>query len=135
MNCPENLSDALFERKLFLARRRAENQYKNLDEFSYITHLSSETLSYKGMVMPHALSEFYLDLQNENLVTSSCLFHQRFSTNTLPEWKLAQPFRYLAHNGEINTIQGNRNWASARAKYFHTDLLGCLLYTSDAADE
>ena len=124
VNCPESISDALFERKLFLARRRAENQYKNLDEFSYITHLSSETLSYKGMVMPHALSEFYLDLQNENLVTSSCLFHQRFSTNTLPEWKLAQPFRYLAHNGEINTIQGNRNWASARAKYFHTDLLG-----------
>ena len=75
------------------------------------------------MVMPNVLAEFYPDLLDERMKTSACLFHQRFSTNTLPEWRLAQPFRYLAHNGEINTIQGNRNWAIARTKYFRSDSL------------
>ena len=81
--------------------------------------MSSVTISYKGMIMPAALPEFYPDLRDPRMESSVCVFHQRFSTNTLPEWRLAQPFRFLAHNGEINTIQGNRNWAIARSKNFH----------------
>ena len=83
--------------------------------------LSSVTISYKGMVLPEVLQDFYPDLNDPRLESSVCLFHQRFSTNTLPEWRLAQPFRLLAHNGEINTIQGNRNWALARANNFRSD--------------
>ncbi|MCL4169406.1 UNVERIFIED_CONTAM: hypothetical protein GTU68_053320, partial [Idotea baltica] len=78
---------------------------------------------YKGLVMPEFLSSFYPDLEDESLQSSIAVFHQRFSTNTLPQWKLAQPFRYLAHNGEINTIQGNRNWANARAPKLRSDVL------------
>jgi glutamate synthase (NADPH/NADH) large chain len=75
------------------------------------------------MVMSKVLPEFYADLRDPRLQSSVCIFHQRFSTNTLPEWRLAQPFRCLAHNGEINTIQGNRNWALARAGNFRSDKL------------
>ncbi|HET9680159.1 MAG TPA: glutamate synthase large subunit, partial [Gammaproteobacteria bacterium] len=85
--------------------------------------LASQTLSYKGMVMPERLPEFYPDLRDSRLSSSVCLFHQRFSTNTEPAWRLAQPFRYLAHNGEINTIQGNRFWAEARAAKWQSSLL------------
>jgi glutamate synthase (NADPH/NADH) large chain len=93
------------------------------DSETYVASLSSVTISYKGMIMPSSLSAFYPDLQDPRLESSVCLFHQRFSTNTLPEWRLAQPFRFLAHNGEINTISGNRNWAQARAKNFVSDKL------------
>ena len=123
VNCPLEMSAENFNRRLFLARRRAENKFEILDSYAYINSLSSESISYKGMVMPNVLAEFYPDLLDERMETSACLFHQRFSTNTLPEWRLAQPFRYLAHNGEINTIQGNRNWAIARSKYFRSDSL------------
>ena len=108
VSCKDEMSSGAFNRKLFLARKRAEQELTQVDECSYILSLSSETINYKGMVMPEALPEFFLDLKNKNMETSACVFHQRFSTNTLPEWRLAQPFRYLAHNGEINTIQGNR---------------------------
>tara|TARA_B100000959_G_scaffold118601_1_gene124668 strand:- start:1292 stop:5749 length:4458 start_codon:yes stop_codon:yes gene_type:complete len=124
VNCSEGMSNETFNRKLFLVRRRAETQFEGLDEFSYIASLSSDSISYKGMVMPDGLPRFYLDLLDDRLEASACLFHQRFSTNTLPEWRLAQPFRFLAHNGEINTIQGNRNWAIARAQHFYSDDLG-----------
>jgi glutamate synthase (NADPH/NADH) large chain len=67
-------------------------------------------------MMPVDLPNFYLDLGDERMETAICVFHQRFSTNTMPRWPLAQPFRMLAHNGEINTIQGNRNWANARTR-------------------
>src|ERR1700752_4066755 len=73
--------------------------------------------------MPQYLTEFYRDLQDERLEASVAVFHQRFSTNTLPQWRLAHPFRYLAHNGEINTVQGNRNWALARGPLFRSPLL------------
>ena len=73
--------------------------------------------------MPQHLAEFYPDLNDPRLETSVAVFHQRFSTNTLPQWRLAHPFRYLAHNGEINTIQGNRNWAVARGPVFRSPLL------------
>ncbi len=121
VNATEGMQRGRFNRRLFLARRRAENRLD--DRETYIASLSSVTISYKGMIMPAALPDFYPDLRDPRLESSVCLFHQRFSTNTLPEWRLAQPFRFLAHNGEINTIQGNRNWAQARAKNFRSDKL------------
>ena len=121
VNAPSDMPRGRFNRRLFLARRRAENRIE--DSETYIASLSSVTISYKGMIMPSALPQFYPDLRDPRLESSVALFHQRFSTNTLPEWRLAQPFRFLAHNGEINTIQGNRNWAMARAKNFRSDKL------------
>ncbi len=121
VNAPDGMQRGRFNRRLFLARRRAENRLSDAE--TYISSLSSVTISYKGMVMPAVLADFFPDLRDERLAASVCVFHQRFSTNTLPEWRLAQPFRFLAHNGEINTIQGNRNWAQARAKNFRSDKL------------
>lgn len=121
INAPEGMSNADFERSLFIARRTIEKSV-NDDDF-YVPSMSSTVLSYKGLVMPEFLPQYYLDLSNEKLETAICVFHQRFSTNTWPQWKLAQPFRYLAHNGEINTIQANRNWANARASKFQSDLI------------
>jgi glutamate synthase (NADPH/NADH) large chain len=121
VNAPEGMPRGRFNRRLFLARRRAENSMDDVD--AYVASLSSVTISYKGMIMPAVLPDFYPDLRDSRLETSVCLFHQRFSTNTLPQWRLAQPFRFLAHNGEINTISGNRNWAQARAKNFQSDKL------------
>ena len=121
VNAPDAMPRGRFNRRLFLARRRAENRIA--DEETYIASLSSVTISYKGMIMPAALPEFYPDLKDPRLESSVCVFHQRFSTNTLPEWRLAQPFRFLAHNGEINTIAGNRNWAIARSKNYRSDKL------------
>jgi glutamate synthase (NADPH/NADH) large chain len=121
VNAPPGMPRGRFNRRLFLARRRAESRLDETD--TYVASLSSVTISYKGMIMPAALPEFYPDLRDERLESSVCVFHQRFSTNTLPEWRLAQPFRFLAHNGEINTIQGNRNWAQARARNFMSDKL------------
>lgn len=113
VNCPMGVTEVEFNRKLFLARRRAEQQLQN-DPLFYVTTLCSTVISYKGLMMPAAIAEFYTDLADERLKSHIVVFHQRFSTNTLPRWPLAQPFRYLAHNGEINTITANRNWALAR---------------------
>ncbi|PMN70113.1 glutamate synthase large subunit [Enterovibrio norvegicus] len=110
------------ERRLYIARRRAEKALQEDPDF-YITSLSTRTIVYKGLCMPADLPRFYLDLADLRLESSICLFHQRFSTNTTPRWPLAQPFRYLAHNGEINTIEGNRQWARARAYKFKSPLL------------
>ncbi|HEX5788061.1 MAG TPA: glutamate synthase large subunit [Woeseiaceae bacterium] len=121
VNAPEGLPRGRFNRRLFLARRRAENSLECHE--TYIASLSSVTISYKGMIMPAALPQFYPDLRDPRMRSSVALFHQRFSTNTLPQWRLAQPFRFLAHNGEINTIQGNRNWAIARRRNFKSDKL------------
>ena len=121
VNARDTLPRGAFNRKLFLARRRAERLLE--DGETYVASLSCVTLSYKGMIMPAALPEFFPDLRDPRMSSSVCVFHQRFSTNTLPQWKLAQPFRFLAHNGEINTIQGNRNWAIARTKNFVSDKL------------
>jgi len=105
--------------KLFVARRKAENQLAEDEDF-YICSLSTTVLSYKGLMMPVDLPNFYLDLQDPRMEVAMCTYHQRFSTNTLPKWPLAQPFRMLAHNGEINTIRGNRNWAKARISKFRS---------------
>ncbi len=117
-----DLSDQEFEVALFVARRKAELAVGE-DEHFYISSLSCAVLSYKGLMMPADLTLFYPDLADQRMETAICVFHQRFSTNTLPRWPLAQPFRYLAHNGEINTITGNRNWAEARTSKFKTSLL------------
>jgi len=117
------MDETAFERHLYIARRRAEKRIQPGDDTFYVPSLSARVISYKGLVMPANLPQFYKDLQNEQLESSLCVFHQRFSTNTWPEWRLAQPFRFLAHNGEINTIQGNRNWSVARGHKFSTPLI------------
>ena len=117
-----DFSEQSLRTRLFVARRKAEIANEGDEDF-YICSLSGRVISYKGLVMPVDLPRFYLDLDDERLETAICVFHQRFSTNTMPRWPLAQPFRLLAHNGEINTIDGNRNWAEARTARFETDLL------------
>jgi glutamate synthase (NADPH/NADH) large chain len=116
------LSDQELATRLFIARRKAEIANEADEEF-YICSLSGRVIAYKGLVMPVDLPRFYHDLDDERLETAICVFHQRFSTNTMPRWPLAQPFRMLAHNGEINTIEGNRNWADARTARFKSPLL------------
>jgi glutamate synthase (NADPH/NADH) large chain len=123
VNCPWDVDEATFNRKLFLARRRTEKALENRDPYFYMASLSAATIVYKGMVMPEFLSDFYPDLKDERLETSVAIFHQRFSTNTLPQWRLAHPYRFLAHNGEINTIEGNRQWAVARGPLFRSPVL------------
>jgi len=113
VNCPPALEEPAFNRRLFMARRLAEKALA-ADPAFYVPSLSASTIVFKGMVMPQYLSQFFPDLEDPRLESSVAVFHQRFSTNTLPQWRLAHPYRYLAHNGEINTIQGNRNWAQAR---------------------
>ncbi len=111
-----------FAVSLYVARRKAEIAL-SADEDFYICSLSDKVISYKGLMMPVDLPVFYTDLGDPELATAICTYHQRFSTNTAPRWPLAQPFRLLAHNGEINTIEGNRNWARARSDKFATELL------------
>ncbi len=123
VNAPATVDGDALERKLYVARRRAEKVIEAADPMFYIPTLSGRVIGYKGLVMPANLPVFYLDLNDPRLESSVCVFHQRFSTNTLPQWRLAQPFRYLAHNGEINTIRGNRNWAVARSYTFETPLI------------
>ena len=126
VNCPARDSDeASFNRRLFIARRLAEKAL-SADPAFYVPSLSASTIVFKGMVMPQHLAQFYPDLADPRLETSVAVFHQRFSTNTLPQWRLAHPYRYLAHNGEINTIQGNRNWATARGPLLRSPLLPAL---------
>ncbi len=123
VNCTEEIDEASFNRRLFLARRRTEKALESDDPVFYLPSLSATTLVYKGMVMPQYLAQFYTDLKDPRIEASVAVFHQRFSTNTLPQWRLAHPFRYLAHNGEINTVQGNRNWAVARGPLFRSPVL------------
>ncbi|MGH8503037.1 MAG: glutamate synthase large subunit [Gammaproteobacteria bacterium] len=118
VNAPDDLHTDDFERKLFAARRRAEKAVGAEDDMFYVPSLSARVFSFKGLVLPENLPAFYADLKDRRLATSVCVFHQRFSTNTWPQWRLAQPFRFLAHNGEINTIRGNRLWAQARMPTF-----------------
>ena len=113
----EKSSEEDFERNLYILRRRIENRIKKSDDSEnkfYITKLSSKTIVYKGLVKPEQIDRFYIDLGSDRILTSYCLVHQRFSTNTFPSWKLAHPFRFIAHNGEINTVKGNINWMNAR---------------------
>jgi len=107
----KNVTGKKLEIKLYESRRKIENRAieNNLKDF-YICSFSSKSIIYKGMFLAEALSDFYPDLQDQRLISRYAIFHQRFSTNTAPSWDLAQPFRALAHNGEINTLKGNINW-------------------------
>jgi len=123
VNCRNDIDEATLNRKLYLARRRTEKQLEGSDPVFYVPSLSASTIVYKGMVMPQFLAQFYPDLKDPRLEASVVVFHQRFSTNTLPQWRLAHPYRYLAHNGEINTVSGNRSWAVARGPWFRSPVL------------
>jgi glutamate synthase (NADPH) large chain len=115
---PSDRSMADISRLLYLVRRRIERRAReeNLTEL-YICSLSSRDIIYKGLFLAQDIDAFYLDLRDERFVSSFAIFHQRYSTNTFPEWRLAQPFRMLAHNGEINTIRGNTNWMRSHERH------------------
>ncbi|MFN3787033.1 MAG: glutamate synthase large subunit [Sulfurihydrogenibium azorense] len=111
----EGIKTENFEKDLFILRKKLEKLTLNPDyKDFYIPSLSSRTIVYKGLITAPKLRDFYLDLQDEDYETAFAIFHQRYSTNTFPNWKLAHPFRMLAHNGEINTISANRNWLKAK---------------------
>jgi glutamate synthase domain-containing protein 2/glutamate synthase domain-containing protein 1/glutamate synthase domain-containing protein 3 len=117
-----------FERRLFVIRKQIHRAVRTSSlegqaDF-YITTLSSRTIVYKGMVLAGNLPNYYTDLNDQRMESAIALVHQRFSTNTFPSWKLAQPFRYLCHNGEINTVQGNTNWMAARRHSMMSSILG-----------
>ena len=118
------MDDNKFERNLFMTRREIEQSAKAEYPDLYISSFSHRTISYKALALPPALREFYDDLRNPDFETAICLYHQRFSTNTFPSWPLGQPFRMLAHNGEINTVRGNRNWLNSSEKDFQNELWG-----------
>ena len=111
---PRGLSPQAFERTLFRARKRIERSWAHQEVLAYTVSFSSRRLVYKGLMRARDLAAYYPDLADPYYQTALTLFHQRYSTNTFPAWHLAQPFRYLAHNGEINTLQGNVNWMKAR---------------------
>ena len=121
VDAPPGWRNRDLERRLYMARRRAEKRIT--DDVFYVASLSCLVTIYKGLMMPIDLPNFYLDLADIRMQSAICVFHQRFSTNTSPQWYLAQPFRYLAHNGEINTINGNRQWSRARTYRFKSPLL------------
>ncbi len=118
VDAPKDLDELTFERRLFRVRRLVEKD-EDFAKKAYLVSLSAATIGYKAMATPGRLREVYPDLQHPALASSAVVFHQRYSTNTLPQWSLAQPFRVLAHNGEINTIRGNRNWMRARSQKMH----------------
>jgi glutamate synthase (ferredoxin) len=119
---------AHFERKLYVIRKRIESAVMDLDEadrkFTYLPSLSSKTFIYKGMLSADQIATMYPDLMDPDVESALALVHQRFSTNTFPSWPLAHPYRYIAHNGEINTLRGNLNWMKAREALCRSDLMG-----------
>ncbi len=120
---PADVDADHFERLLFLVRREVEREFTKEAAF-YIPTLSSRLISYKGLAMPATLRAFYSDLQDSDFQTGISLYHQRFSTNTFPAWPLGQPFRMMCHNGEINTVRGNRNWMASREEFFESEVWG-----------
>jgi glutamate synthase domain-containing protein 2/glutamate synthase domain-containing protein 1/glutamate synthase domain-containing protein 3 len=120
-----------FDRRLYLVRQRAENEIEFSPDLSpaaremfYISALSANRIIYKGMLTAHQLRMFYKDLQDPTFTSALAMVHSRFSTNTFPSWQLAHPFRYLAHNGEINTLRGNRNWMRSRYASLQSEIFG-----------
>ncbi|MDP8264478.1 MAG: glutamate synthase large subunit [Candidatus Aceula lacicola] len=123
----ENLGPEAFERKLYVLRKEIEHKVQerlSLGDQFYIPSFSHQTIIYKGLMMATQVSAFYRDLEDPLLASALAVVHQRYSTNTFPSWKLAQPFRYLAHNGEINTLRGNLNEMQSREKLLSSDLFG-----------
>jgi glutamate synthase (NADPH/NADH) large chain len=123
-----DLTEQQFNAKLFAARKIAEHAIRNSkiseSHMFYFSSLSSTTIIYKGLLMPEDISGYYKDLSDDDLVTRLALVHQRFSTNTFPSWELAQPFRYMCHNGEINTLRGNVSRMRAREELMKSDVFG-----------
>ena len=125
---PAGLAEDAFERKLYIVRKRVESEIaaseiEDRDMF-YIPSLSSRTIVYKGLLQAPQIAKFYIELNDPDVETALCLVHQRFSTNTFPSWPLAHPYRYIAHNGEINTLRGNVNWMHARQAVLSSPLFG-----------
>ena len=120
--------EACFERKLYVIRRRVTRAVKasaiRQRSMFYISSLSYKTIVYKGMLTAEQLPQFYPDLLDQNFTSALALVHSRFSTNTFPSWSRAHPYRYVAHNGEINTLRGNMNWMRARERKFESQLFG-----------
>ena len=122
---PNTILPGEFERQLFLVRRKIEKAWERESIADvYVPSLSSKTIVYKGLFVAPQLALFYRDLSDPDFTSSIALFHQRYSTNTFPNWFLAQPFRFLGHNGEINTLQGNRNWMRAREAHLSSRIWG-----------
>ncbi|MCU1352370.1 MAG: gltB 1, partial [Acidimicrobiales bacterium] len=124
---PDGQYDGLdLERRVYVVRKRVEHEVNGAAEGSggrvYFPSLSNRTFVYKGMLTTPQLRDFFVDLQDERMASAIALVHSRFSTNTFPSWPLAHPYRYLAHNGEINTVKGNRNWMRAREAMLQSDL-------------
>ena len=122
------LNEAQFERKLYVIRKRvekavAESAIQGREHF-YVSSLSANTIVYKGLLLPHQMGAYYQDLIDERMVSALALVHSRFSTNTFPTWPRAHPYRYVCHNGEINTLKGNVNWMKARQGRLHSELFG-----------
>jgi glutamate synthase domain-containing protein 2/glutamate synthase domain-containing protein 1/glutamate synthase domain-containing protein 3 len=113
-----------FERKLFVIRRVIENALRGKTRYFHVASLSARTIVYKGLLLANQIDGFYRDLADRDLETALCLVHSRYSTNTFPSWDLAHPYRYLCHNGEINTIRGNENWMKAREGTLASPLFG-----------
>ena len=125
-SCQDQLA---FERKLYVIRKRAETLIRHAgtregDQYFYFASFSSRTLVYKGMLTPGQVAEFYLDLADPRMASALALVHSRFSTNTFPSWERAHPYRYIIHNGEINTLRGNVNWMRARQAMCDSALFG-----------
>src|SRR5579871_1871979 len=124
----KGMTEDQLERKLYIARKRMEAEIAASDiedkEFFYIPSLSARTIVYKGLLLAPQIANFYPELSDPEVVSALCLVHQRFSTNTFPTWQLAHPFRYVAHNGEINTLKGNVNWMHARQSVLSSPLFG-----------
>ncbi len=129
IGCPASVSNQdAFERRIYVARKAISNTiYKHDDqrmkEF-YPVSVSTRTIVYKGMVLVNQLGNYFLDLKDERFVSALALVHQRFATNTFPTWRLSHPYRFVAHNGEINTLRGNVNWMAARQASVDSDLFG-----------
>ncbi|MGO9085037.1 MAG: glutamate synthase large subunit [Candidatus Sulfotelmatobacter sp.] len=126
--CSPDLDEDAFERKLYVVRRRAENEIRESGiadaEMFYIPSLSCRTIVYKGLLLAPQITNFYRELSDPDVESALCLVHQRFSTNTFPSWQRAHPYRYVAHNGEINTLRGNVNWMHARQSLLQSPLFG-----------
>ncbi len=128
VNRPAGMNEDAFERKLYIVRKRAESEVAASDiedrETFYIPSLSARTIVYKGLLLAPQIANFYGELSDPLVKSALCLVHQRFSTNTFPSWQLAHPYRYVAHNGEINTLRGNVNWMHARQSLLKSKLFG-----------
>jgi glutamate synthase (NADPH) large chain len=126
--CPAGMREDDFERKLYIVRKRTENEVASNEKidrgFFYVPSLSSRTIIYKGLMLAPQISKFYMELADPEVVSALCLVHQRFSTNTFPSWPLAHPYRYIAHNGEINTLRGNVSWMWARQSLLQSPAFG-----------